>query len=85
MVTSSDFDHNSFGVPLALADPQLISREETGIIVLSAPEDEIGVSFAIDVAEGDLHVILRLALLDLAVRLGLFSQQILEDGLVLSS
>lgn len=35
--------------------------------------------------EGDLHVILGLALLDLSVCFGLFGEKTLEDGLVLPS
>jgi hypothetical protein len=41
--------------------------------------------FAVDVVEGDLHVVLGLAFLDLPVRLGLLREQGFEDALVLSS
>lgn len=74
IVTSSDLDDHSLGVPFALADPELIAWKETRIVVLSAAKDKVCVSFAIDVTECDLHVILGLALLDFTVCLGLLCQ-----------
>jgi len=86
MVTSCYFDHHSFRVPLALvADPQLVTWQQTGVIILPTTEDEVGVMLSVDVIECNLHIVLSLTLLYLSIRLGLFSQQSLEDSFVLAS
>ena len=83
--TSCDFHDDTFRAPFSLTNSQFVSGEETGIVVLSAAEHEIRVSFAVDVVESYLHVILGLTFLYFSVCLRLLGQEVLEDGLILSS
>ena len=84
--TSCDFDNNSFRKPFVFVwYLELISRKKAGIVVLTTSKQKISKSFTIIVIEGYLHVVLSLTLLDLSISFALFSQEWLEDRLILSS